>query len=101
MSLTRTSLPTKGDEKIDIYGPFCEGLSGDVDDYGDYSTNDAEEASCQLTPSAINYCMPQPPRPIFDEDSPLVMQDASGPSTVTSKSTFTSGKQPCIHCRHV
>ena len=93
ISTNYSSLPNKADETIDINGPFCEGLSGYVDDYSDYGTNQCEEEGIQfLVP---NYCKPQSPQSHWLEDSPLVMQDEHSPTITVSvpSSTTTSGKK--------
>ena len=95
-SVTHSSLHNKGnDEAMDINGPirpFCEGLSGCVDDYSDYSTNEAEEGSyCLSAFVPVNYYMPENPQPIVVEESPLVFQDEA--LTVSVPSTSSSGKK--------
>ena len=78
-SMNYTSAYTR-DEKMLVGGPiYCEGLSGNIDDYSDY-----------VVP--MNYCMPEVPQLIMLDESPLVMQD--GPSqTVTTILMTASGKK--------
>lgn len=91
-SVNHSSLHNKGNETMDINGPirpFCEGLSGCVDDYSDYSTNEAEEGSyCLSTFVPVNYYIPENPLPITVEESPLVLQD--GPNEALTVSFPTS-----------
>ena len=88
-SIKSSSLPNKG-EKIDITGPFCEGLSGDIDDYSDYSTNDPEEGSLCIHAITPNFYIPDSPQPVLVEESSLVLPD--GPSQSIS-ACATSGKR--------
>lgn len=78
VSISHTSLH-KGDEKMVMGGPlFCEGLSGNIDDYSDY-----------VIP--INYCMPEIPQSIMLEESPLVIQDGYSQATTIPVLTTTVG----------
>ena len=98
ISTNHSSLPNKADEAIDMTGPFCEGLSGCVDDYSDYSTNqfEAEEGIQIIIPV---YCKPQIPQSNWLDDSPLVMQDEPNPSMTISMPTSTSnGKKNLCRC---
>ena len=91
-SLNPSSLHNKEHEEIDVNGPvFCEGLSGDIDDYSDYSTNDPEEGSfCEQTIVTVVFHIPEAPHTIMLEVSPLVVQDGSMELEVITTSAPTS-----------
>ena len=90
-SLNCSSLHNKEHEKIDVNGPYCEGLSGEIDDYSDCSTKDPEEGSyCEQTIVPVTFYIPERPQPIMLEVSPLVMQDGSREAFVTSAPTSSS-----------
>ena len=92
-SINHSSLHNKGDETMDINGPFCEGLSGCIDDYSDYSTNKAEEGSYCLLTFVPNYYIPENPPIIVVDESPLVLQDGPNEVITVSVPTSTSGKK--------
>ena len=98
-SVNKSSLHNKGDEIMDINGPFCEGLSGCIDDYSDHATNQPEEGStCMLTLNSECCYIPEKPLPIVIEDSPLVLQDDPNETITVSlptNSTSSGKKHPC------
>ena len=95
-SVNNSSLHNKGNETMDFNGPFCEGLSRCIDDYSDYSTNDAEEGSfCSSKFVPVHYYIPKNPVPIVMEESPLVLQDGQAVTisvATNASTTSTSGK---------
>ena len=95
VSTKSSSLPNKG-ENIELTGPFCEGLSGDIDDYSDYSTNDPEEGSLCMLSTVPNFYIPDSPQPVFVEESPLVLPDGPSQSISDCALTTTSGKRRCV-----
>ena len=97
-SLNCSSLYSKEHEEIDVNGPYCEGLSVEIDDYSNYSTNDPEEGSyCEQTIVPIVFHIPERPQPIMLEVSPVVIQDEVITTSVpTSTSHSTHGK--CSIC---
>ena len=100
ISTNHSSLPNKADETIVMIEPFCEGLSGCVDDYSYYSTDqfEVEEGIQYIVPI---YCKPQIPQfhwfedcPLVVQDCPLVVQDEHSPTItiLVPSSTTGSGK---------
>ena len=89
-SLDPSSLHNKEHEEIDVNGPYCEGLSEDIDENSDCSTIDPEEgSSCeQIVP--VVFHMPERPQPIMLEVSPLVIQDGSMEFITTSAPSSTN-----------
>ena len=102
VSTKSSSLPNKG-EKIDLTGPFCEGLSGDIDDYSDYSTNDAdpEEGSLCMQMVSPRFYIPDSPQPVFVEESPLMLPDGPSQSISACVLTTASGERHVCVCVRV
>ena len=84
----------KGHEE-NLKGLFCEDLSGNIDDYNDYSTKKTKEG-LQTT-----IYIPESPQPVMLEVSPLVIQDdPCEVITISFPTSTTTHSKYCIVFMH-